>query len=120
MPSKNKRYIFYYTSNELWHYNYWWDYYSQFVTKDSWRSRLMTREELVTFLAHKLNNGENLEKYLIKDRKTTGLLKYKFSNNTHYYYTWYCVKIIRNGEEVDINYEALLREIKEKAQKIKR
>lgn len=77
----------------------------------------MTRKELVTFLAHRLNNGENLEKYLIKNCETTDLLKYKFSDNTHYYYTWYCVKIIRNGEEVDVNYEALLKEIKEKAQK---
>ena len=129
MASKNKRYILYLTSNELWHYNRWTDYYSQYTSKDSWRVRLMTREELITYFACRFNNEKDLEKYLVDDCKI-GLPKYEFIHKSapnssiktseKIYNTWYCIKVVNNGEETNIDYKALLKEIKKKILKLKK
>ena len=118
MSHKNKRYVLYVAGN--WVYG---SYGRQLIDrKVSWARYTFTRANLVNQIA-RYCRYDTVKFTADKDSVTVDQLRsYVLSSNPprpgvkHWdvvKITWCCVKIIRDGKEVDVNLDSLLKEIKD-------
>ena len=118
---RNKRYIVYRTYDFRYPSNYTYDsFYWRHHCKFEWYPIYMTRDQLVLYAAQKMRDNDNpFFDRLVKDM-TQDLDRYAYvpcegdrlgiKNWRSWRLDYYCIKTIKDGKEVVIDYNALLKD----------